>query len=244
MSEGRREAMAGTQPSPVELSFNWKSDSKCFGFYDPNGGDTKAEKQKLKPLPFKFLVLDVVHAVGGFDDKTDVGIWSPEFRVFSETVTARYNQGNEIAKGIWKDIKDQVVAKGGYMQVVAYIMLTNGVIAKVSLKGKAYFAFNEYVGKLGSRIYDEWVECKAFETGKKGSIEYTFPVFSSGGVVDAANDSIAEEKYKEVSLYLTSKLGSTEQDAPTDSAPEQSAPEARPTDLAADLAGDVDDLPF
>lgn len=233
-------------PSPAKLKFNWKSDDKCFGFYNSDGESAESRKG-LKKLPFKFLVMDVVHAVGGFDDKKEVGLWSPEFRSFNEKITVRYNKGGEIATGVWKEIKDTVVSKGGYMQVVAYILLKNGEIAKLELKGAAYFALNEYIGKIGNRVYDEFVQCSSFSEGKKGSVSYSTPEFESGGVIDADFDILAEEAYKSVAEYLKAKIGNGSADEPQEesSSPENSSSE--PVDAFSNqggMSGEEEDLPF
>ena len=129
-TSNRRSAFATPQSNPATKFFDWKSNDKCFSYYDK-------EKQEnvLVPLPFKFLVLDELHAVKGWNDATSSGIFSNEVKFISkETMTVKPFKGNEIAKGLYKDIKEKIVAAGGHYVKSIYIMLEDGSLAKYSIK--------------------------------------------------------------------------------------------------------------
>ena len=56
----RKQAFATPQSNPSTKFIEWKSNDKAFEYYD------KETSSKVAiPLPFKFLVLDELHAVKG-----------------------------------------------------------------------------------------------------------------------------------------------------------------------------------
>ena len=109
-TSNRRQAFAQPQANPSTKFLQWKSNEKCFEFYN------KETQQKEKiGLPFKFLVLDEMHTISGWNDASSSGIYSNEVKFISkEVMTVKPFKGNEIAKGLYKDIKEKIVAAGGH----------------------------------------------------------------------------------------------------------------------------------
>src|ERR1041384_7321483 len=115
MSSNRRKAFDTPQSNPAQRYIEWKSNEKCFEYYDKTQAESE-NKGKIKlPLPFKFVVLDELHAVKGWNDATGSGIFSNEVKFVSkETMVVKPFKGNEIANGLYKDIKEKVKSAGGY----------------------------------------------------------------------------------------------------------------------------------
>ena len=109
-TSNRRQAFAQPQSNPSTKFIEWKSNDKCFSYYD------KDEQKNISiSLPFKFLVLDELHTIKGWNDATSSAIYSNEVKFISkETLTVKPFKGNEIAKGLYKDIKKKIVAAGGH----------------------------------------------------------------------------------------------------------------------------------
>ena len=59
--------------NPTSKFLEWKSNEKCFSFYNKEIKDNEQVK-----LPLTFLVLEEYHTVKGFSDKDETGIYSNE----------------------------------------------------------------------------------------------------------------------------------------------------------------------
>ena len=106
----RAKAFEGTQKNPSTKILDWKSNDKQFSFYD-----REKEANVLVPLPFKFVVLDELHTVKGWDDASQSAIYSNEVKYISkQEMTVKPFKGNEIAKGLYSLIKEKVRAAGGH----------------------------------------------------------------------------------------------------------------------------------
>jgi hypothetical protein len=170
----RKKGLKDFSTNPATKFIEWKSNDKCFSYYDKE----KAENVQIK-LPFKFLFLEDLHTVKGWDDANQCGIFSNEvLLISSQEMNVRSFKGGEIAKGLYKDIKEKIKASGAHYVKSIYIMLEDGELANIQLKGSAVQAFGEYQNKNKSRIKDEWILVKTHKDGKKGAVKFTTPEFS------------------------------------------------------------------
>jgi len=84
------------------------------------------------------LVLDELHTIKGWNDATSSAIYSNEVKWISkDELLVKPFKGNEIAKGLYKDIKEKVKAAGAHYVKSVYCMLEDGSIANLQLKGAA-----------------------------------------------------------------------------------------------------------
>ena len=201
-TSNRRAAFQTPQSNPATKFIDWKSNDKQFSYYDKELKDDVGI-----PLPFKFLVLDEMHAVKGWNDATKSGIFSNEVKFISkETMTVKPFKGNEIAKGFYKDIKEKIVAAGGHYVKSIYIMLEDGTLANLQLKGSAVQAYGEFTQKTKSRLADEWVQVATAKEGKKGAVKFNVPEF---GFLRSLSDTEAEqadEVFNTLESYLKTYL--------------------------------------
>lgn len=59
--------------NPARKFLEWKSDDKCFSYYD------KEKKENVKvELPLTFVILEHYHTVKGWNDKSESGIYANE----------------------------------------------------------------------------------------------------------------------------------------------------------------------
>lgn len=201
-TSNRRQAFNTPQSNPATKFFDWKSNDKCFSYYDK-------EKQEnvLVPLPFKFLVLDELHAIKGWNDATSSGIFSNEVKFISkETMTVKPFKGNEIAKGLYKDIKDKVVSAGGHYVKSIYVMLEDGTLTNIQLKGSAVQKWGEFTQKTRNRLPDEWVVVSKSVEGKKGAVEFHTPEFSFERSISDSEADLADEAFNTLETYLKAYL--------------------------------------
>lgn len=205
-TSNRRAAFAQPQSNPATKFLEWKSNEKCFVYYDK-----EAQKNVEVPLPFKFLVLDELHTIKGWNDATSSSIYSNEVKFISkEVMTVKPFKGNEIAKGLYKDIKDKVVAAGGHYTKSIYIMLEDGSLANLQLKGSAVQKWGEFTQKTRTRLVDEWVVVAKAEDGKKGAVKFSTPAFTFESSISDAEADLADEAYNILEAYLKTYLAKAE----------------------------------
>jgi len=202
MSSNRAKAFQAPLSNPAKRFLEWKSNDKCFSYYD------KEKKENVSvALPFKFLVLDQLHTVSGWNDATSSGIFSNEVKFISKQVmTVKPFKGNEIAKGLYADIKEKVKNAGGHYVKSIYIMLEDGTLANIQLKGSAVQQWGEFTNKSLSRLPEEWVVVDKAVDGKKGAVKYTTPGFTFGGSLSDEQANQADLVFDELETYLKAYL--------------------------------------
>ena len=201
-TSNRRAAFQTPQSNPATKFIDWKSNDKNFSYYD------KELKQNVAiPLPFKFLVLDEMHTVKGWNDATSSAIFSNEVKFISkEVMTVKPFKGNEIAKGFYKDIKEKIVAAGGHYVKSVYVMLEDGTLANVQLKGSAVQSWGEFTQKTRSRLSDEWVQVATAKEGKKGAVKFNVPEFTFSKSISDLEGEQADECLNTLEAYLKTYL--------------------------------------
>ena len=205
-TSNRRQAFAQPQANPSTKFLDWKSNDKCFEYYDKE----KQEKVSV-PLPFKFLVLDELHTIKGWNDASSSGIFSNEVKFISkEVMTVKPFKGNEIAKGLYKDIKEKIVAAGGHYVKSVYIMLEDGSLANLQLKGSAVQKWGEFTQKTRNRLPDEWVQVTKAIEGKKGAVKFFTPDFSFERSISDTEAIQADEAFNILETYLKAYLTKAE----------------------------------
>lgn len=202
----RRQAFQTPQSNPATKFIDWKSNDKCFSFYNK---ETSSNEQI--PLPFKFLVLDEMHSIKGWNDATQSAIFSNEVKFISqETMIVKPFKGNEIAKGLYKDIKEKVKSAGGHYVKSIYIMLEDGTLANLQLKGSSVQAWGEFTQKTRSRLADEWIEVKTAKDGKKGAVKFSIPEFTFLRSISDSEAEQADEVFNTLEAYLKTYLAKAE----------------------------------
>jgi len=205
-TSNRRQAFNTPTSNPSTKFLEWKSNDKGFEYYDKE----LSEKVKVA-LPFKFLVLDELHSIKGWNDATSSGIFSNEVKFISkEVMTVKPYKGNEIAKGLYKDIKEKVVSAGGHYVKSIYIMLEDGSLANLQLKGSAVQKWGEFTQKTRSRLPDEWVQVLKATEGKKGAVKFFTPDFTFERSISDNEAELADEAFNLLEVYLKAYLVKSE----------------------------------
>jgi hypothetical protein len=202
----RKQAFATPQSNPATKFIEWKSNDKAFEYYDK-----EAQKKVAIHLPFKFLVLDELHTVKGWNDATSSSIYSNEVKFISkEIMTVKPFKGNEIAKGLYKDIKEKIVAAGGHYTKSIYVMLEDGSLANLQLKGSSTQAWGDFTQKTRSRLPEEWVIVKTAKDGKKGAVKFSMPDFTFERTLSDAENEQADLCFDTLEAYLKAYLVKSE----------------------------------
>lgn len=205
-TSNRRAAFSQPQTNPSTKFIEWKSNDKGFNYYD------KETKENVAiPLPFKFLVLDELHTIKGWNDASSSQINSNEVKFISrDQMVVKPFKGNEIAKGLYKDIKEKIKAAGGHYVKSVYCMLEDGSIANLQLKGAACQSYGDFTAKTRSRLTDEWVVVDKAIDGKKGAVKYTTPGFAFEKSLSDSESDLADEAFNILEAYLKTYLTKAE----------------------------------
>ena len=205
-TSNRRSAFAHPQSNPSTKFIEWKSNDKQFSYYD------KETKLNVAiPLPFKFLALDEMHTVKGWSDSCQSAIYSNEVKFISkEILTVKPFKGNEIAKGLYSDIKEKVKAAGAHYVKSIYIMLEDGTLANLQLKGASCQSWGDFTNKNRQRLPDEWVNIKSSLEGKKGAVKYYTPVFEFDKSLSESEMDLADNAFGILETYLKAYLVKSE----------------------------------
>lgn len=213
-TSNRRQAFAQPQSNPATKFLSWKSNEKCFSYYDKD-----KEENVSVPLPFKFLVLDELASVKGWSDSLGGNIISNEVKFISkETITAKCYHKNgkgekvttEIAKGIYKEIKEKVNSAGAKYHKSIYVMLEDGTLANIQLKGAAVQKWGEFTQRTKNRLPDEWVVVEKAVDGKKGGVKFTTPEFKFLCSLTDDEMSLADDVFNVLEAYLKTYLAKSE----------------------------------
>lgn len=198
--------------NPAQKFLEWKSNDKQFVYYDK-------DKQENIPveLPLKCLFLEHYHTVKGWHDPSQSGIYSNEvFLISSETMNVKAFKGGEIASGLYKDIKDKVQRAGAHYTRSIYVMLEDGSIANISLKGAAVGGikkeksvskedvqgYSDFYRSNNHLLDNQWMEITGFKEGKSGSVKYSIPLFEVGEVIDGKTNDLANEAAALLQEYM------------------------------------------
>lgn len=163
--------------------------------------DKEAKVNRKVEGAFTFLLLDELSTVKGWHEPSESGIYANEVRdLRQETLVVKSFKGGELAAGLYADIRDKIVAKGGHYHGSAYIAYKDGDELKIGnfgLKGAALSAWMEFKkkaevkkganGKPLKAYFVDAVTITGFADGKKGGTKFRTPVFGFKAVGEATN---------------------------------------------------------
>lgn len=200
--------------NPATKFLSYKSETKKFQYWNKE----KTTNEYIE-APFKFLFLEHYHAIRGWHDSTQKGIISNEvYAISSQPLTVKTAGGLEIANGLYKDIKDKVKLSGGVYHRSIYVMLEDGSIANLQLKGavigglskessvtkEEVDGYSEFYKKNNQLLDNQWIQINSFADAKKGATKYSIPIFELGGHISDKEDEQAVICAKELEIYIKS----------------------------------------
>lgn len=205
--------MSLSQPrltNPAKLFIQWAGDVQVnsWFYYDK---DAK-KKVFFKDTPIRVIILDQLSTVTGWNQADESGIYANEIKYAVETLNVRTFKGTDVAKGMWKEIKEQVEGKGGkYTKSVYAGMITDKGLELVNIKfhGSALNWIEQHFKEDGSII--EIMNGDESSKGKMGRNEYYCPRYKRLPA-DPKWTSIAVEMDKELQTYLIKYFGKATED--------------------------------
>ncbi len=198
----RTNVFSGGTKNPATKFLEWKSDQKGFSYYDKG-----LAKNVEVSLPFKFVFLDELSTVKGWNDSSSSGIFANEVKYLSEQpMTVKAFKGGVLAQGLYNEIKERVKNAGGHYSKSIYIMLEDGALANIQLKGSAVQGWGEFVKLNREKMKYSWVNVASATENKKGKVVYSVPNFIIGNDMDAPTVNNADGKFDELEAYLKTYL--------------------------------------
>jgi len=198
----RKQAFAQPMTNPSTRFMEWKSNDKSFSFY------SKADEKELhQTLPFKFLLLDELHTIGGWNDSSESRIFANEVKfIGKQEITVKAFKGGVLAKGLYSAIKDQAKNAGGHYLKSIYIMLEDNSLANIKLKGSAVKEWGDFTQANRAALSGQWIEVNGAVEAKKGSIKYSTPEFTLGKILTPNEESDADACFDVLEAYLKAYL--------------------------------------
>jgi hypothetical protein len=198
----RTNVFSGGSKNPATKFLDWKSDQKGFSYYDKG-----LAKNVEVSLPFKFVFLDELSTVKGWNDASSSGIYANEVRYLSkEPMTVKAFKGGVLAQGLYNEIKERVKNAGGHYSKSIYIMLEDGSLANIQLKGSATQQWGEFVKANRQSITRTWVNVLSATESKKGKVVFSVPNFTIGADIEDLDANDADAKFDELEAYLKTYL--------------------------------------
>lgn len=221
-----------TNTNPAKKFLEWRSNEKCFSYYDKD-----KKENVMVELPLQFVILEHYHTVKGWNDESESGIFSNEvWSIGTEEMNVRSFKGGNIAKGIYKDVRERIRGAGGHYARSIYAVTPDLEIINISLKGSGVASYSSFINDFGDHNFTKnWIKVTGAKEEKKGSVKYSTPIFEVGAEIKnvEAIRPFAQELQEYILSYMepaSSKRPASEVDKYKESKVEE--------------VEEVDDMPF
>ncbi len=187
-----------------------------FGYWDK----TREGMVNLE-YPIRMIILDVLSTIKGFHSGKNAGIFSNEIHNQSvETLKVRVFGHDEIATGLYSDIKDKVKGVGGKFAKSVYAIVINNnepELVNFQFYGASLTPFFEF--QKTNDIYKNAVIISDVMPAKKGATNYFIPMFEAGAITEEESktaDYMDIELQKYFDKYKLGQLDSSKVQEATD----------------------------
>lgn len=188
------------KPNPAIRFYEWKGSKGVFQYYD------KEKKETIEaPANFPFIVLDELSTIKGFNQQTQLSLYSNEVRnLKTQKMFVKYHKGNDLIDGYYNDIKEFVKGKGGKFCKSVYIAIKEGSdlkIANIQFVGSGFDGWMRFLEKSKNELYTGIVELTGSVQEKNGATTYKVPTFAIRPIAPKT-DLAAGTLQKELEEYL------------------------------------------
>jgi hypothetical protein len=122
--------------NPSQKWFKWSGSTGSLSYYD------KEKKENVEvEMPFTFLLLGTFTTIKGYNEDSKEGIYSNEILDTTKQILTVRCGKDIVAKGLYKEIKEKVVALGGGYAQSCYIAYKEGgelVIGNITMSGSSF----------------------------------------------------------------------------------------------------------
>jgi len=188
--------------TPSQRFYEWSGSRGTIEYYDKE----KGERINVK-LPFKFIVLDELHTITGYNDQDQSGYWSNEVRTTREDFTVRTKRGVKYVGSYKNDQGIVQMPQGAKYAKSIYIAHKIGddwVIGNLKASGVALTSWIDLSGK--HRTEGNITAVTGSTEGSKGATKFLIPTFEYGGAPTGDILEIATDLDRELQAYLTKYL--------------------------------------
>lgn len=177
--------MSLSQPAlknPCHKFIEFKGGTGIFQYWKKGEQKGEGENVELKK-PFKFIVLDELSTITGFNDESQSGVYSNEVHNLNDDIlNVRTFKGRGKIVGKYADIKADIAEMGGRFTKSVYAALIQNdelELVNFQLKGISFKSWVDAdLDKIGHAIEVE----EKCDDGKKGRVEYKIPRFKQADV--------------------------------------------------------------
>lgn len=192
--------------SPVRKYFRVNAGSGTVTYYDKS-----ISTEIVVDLPFRFIVLDALNAVGGWHEPSGSRIFSNEVRNNSDILRVKAKSG-VLMEGPYADIKESLRAKGGRFALSLYVAIKDEdglALGNLKLVGAALSEWFDY-SKARNIDGNPGISITGWEPRKKGSTEFFVPTFQ-GLAVSPADLAAAQSLDETLQAHLNGSLSHVEE---------------------------------
>ena len=222
--------------------------------------DKEAKADRKMDLPFAFLLLDELATVKGWHEASESSIYANEVRdTRQDALVVKSFKGGELVSGLYANIRDSIVAKGGHYSTSLYVAYKEGgdlKIGNLQFKGAALSAWTEFKKAAGTKkdasgksvrsYFLDAVSITGYADGKKGGTLFRTPKFRLQAVTPEMNDQ-AVALDAELQAFLADYFKRPKAEAAKPEAPQEEVTEGLPPPTKSaihQLAEMEDDIPF
>jgi hypothetical protein len=238
--------------SPAKKFFEWDAVNGQFEYFDKTKKTETTKGGKVSvPLPFRFLVLDKLSTIKGYNKEDKSGYWSNEVRdIKKELMVVRTKKG-VAAKGTYDQVIDSKDTRGSKYCQSVYIAYKDGknlAICNLGLTGSAVSAWIEFCKT--NKIMEGAIAVESATDEVNGVTKYKKPVFKKITTTPESEQK-AKELDAELQDYLTKYFKKTQQQIadthivehiPTENKPIEREVRRAPEPILAE--DPISDLPF
>jgi hypothetical protein len=213
--------------NPSNKWFKWSGSTGTLSYYD------KEKKENVEvATPFTFLLLETYTTIKGFDEAANEGIFANEVKDVTKQVLKVKCGKETIAQGLYKDIKDAVIARGGGYAQSAYVAYKDEdgklAIGNITFSGSSFGggthkpadknmkdvevgAWLSFTKSHAADIYKKAIviEGKDDRVCTQGAVKFYVPKFKLIDV-SAETDKEAIELTNELKAYMTEYFKKTQ----------------------------------
>ncbi len=204
--------------NPAKKWFEWAAKKNTFYYYDkdavnPSDSTTKGIDINV-PFPFKFVVLDTLHTMKGYNKPKKEGYWANEIRDTKKEPFKIMSKNGVEAQGLYENVKGKVVGCKYYKSIYIGFFNENKeiTIGNIKLSGTAMSDFMEF--EKGKKITEGCIIIKYSRKIEDGDDIYYSPIFEQGKI-SPETDAKAIELDKVLQEYLTQYFANSAAVTPT-----------------------------
>jgi hypothetical protein len=225
--------------NPASKFIEFKGDKGVFSYYLKPEKEGDEGKTIEVPFPVKFIVIDELSTITGFNDANQCGVYSNEVHNIKEVLSVRLFKGRDGIVGVYNEIKGEIKSLGGkFTKSVYALMVTDNKSELVNFKVKGSFLNAWIESGINTDIQGIYIE--ACNKKKKGNTSYFEPIITGFTPPDPVKTKAVAQKYYNIlktyfeqRKHYTEEQVIVEEETKTDPDNEDNIP-----------AGDDSDLPF